>query len=48
MELPSVRVCAGCADPKDHSQHNMINISPAELLKVAVTGGRPEPKIVTL
>ena len=46
--LPSLRICAGCADPKNHSQHNVVDITFADLLRIVKTGGRSDPKIVDI
>ena len=48
LEGGKLRICAGCADPKDHTQHNVVDIAPADLQRIAQSGTRPEPKLVSL
>lgn len=48
LSLPTIRVCVGCEDPKNHSQHSVIDIAPADFLKFASSNGRAGPKLVTL
>ena len=45
---PTWRVCAGCTNPKDHSQHKVVDIAVADLLKIVKAGGRPEPRVADI
>jgi len=39
LKMSSLRICAGCKDPSDHSQHNVVDISPGELVKMVKESG---------
>jgi len=39
LELPLLLMCAGCSDPLDHSQHNVVEIPPAALLQQLAEAG---------
>eukprot|EP01003_Olkasia_polycarbonata_P003808 NODE_264_length_1082_cov_218.129719_g223_i0.p1 GENE.NODE_264_length_1082_cov_218.129719_g223_i0~~NODE_264_length_1082_cov_218.129719_g223_i0.p1 ORF type:complete len:319 (+),score=68.32 NODE_264_length_1082_cov_218.129719_g223_i0:66-1022(+) len=40
LELPSLRICSGCTNPLDHTQHQVVDITPAQLLTLL---GKHEP-----
>ena len=44
----SVVVCAGCDDAKDHAQHNVVEVTVAQLLALAKDAGLPEPVSLAL
>ena len=46
LDMPSLRICAGCDDPRDHSQHRVIDITPAQLLALVKESGGPEPIVL--
>ena len=39
MKEKTLRICAGCKDPLDHSQHNVVDIPPSEILKLLNESG---------
>ena len=39
MKEKTLRICAGCEDPLDHSQHNVVDIPPSEILKLLQESG---------
>lgn len=34
LDEKSLRICIGCDDPLDHSQHNVVDIAPSEIMKL--------------
>jgi len=41
MEMPLIRVCAGCKDPLDHSQHMVVDLTPVQLKQLYAENGVP-------
>jgi len=39
LSLPTLLLCAGCNDPLDHSQHNVVELSPTALLELLAEAG---------
>jgi hypothetical protein len=42
------RICTGCTNPKDHSQHRVVGIPLGALLQIVRAGGRADPRTVDL
>lgn len=40
--LSTLRVCAGCTNPTDHSQHNIVDITPKQLLQLLKESNTPK------
>eukprot|EP00941_MAST-03F_sp_MAST-3F-sp1_P002791 g2791.t1 len=48
FELNSLRICAGCEDPADHSQHNVVDVTMEQILTLLAESGHAAPIQVDL
>mmetsp|Transcript_11275 Transcript_11275/g.13666 ORF Transcript_11275/g.13666 Transcript_11275/m.13666 type:complete len:391 (+) Transcript_11275:159-1331(+) len=43
-----LRICSGCKDPLDHSQHNMVDVTPSMIKQILTESNTPTPIYVDL
>ncbi len=43
LAMPSLKICAGCDDPLNHAQHNVVDVKPQLLLELLKETGHVEP-----
>jgi len=46
LDLKSLRMCAGCDNARDHSQHNVVDISPSEIMTMLKESSHKEPVVL--
>mmetsp|Transcript_21844 Transcript_21844/g.38624 ORF Transcript_21844/g.38624 Transcript_21844/m.38624 type:complete len:586 (-) Transcript_21844:99-1856(-) len=46
FKAETLRICVGCNDPVDHSQHNLVDVSPALIQELLAESNTPTPKEV--
>lgn len=46
MKEKTLRICAGCKDPLDHSQHNVVDIAPSEVTKLLSESGHADVRLM--